>query len=161
MPGPSMRVVRRSLSFLIAAALVAGCGSSDGGDTPAACLAPAETYLKALEAAPDPVRLAGETPISGCLVDDQSAGDLADVGASMVETATLLSRSAQRDPGGPQTVQLGYLIGAVQEGASETSGIHADLVRRLEAAARYRSPRDSNSFDLAYARGYAAGRGGG
>ena len=76
------------------------------------------------------MRLNGETPISDCLVDDQSAGDLADVGASLVRTATFLSAGAERDPGGPQTVQLGYLIGAVQEGASETSGIHADLVRR-------------------------------
>ncbi len=94
-------------------------------------------------------------------MDDQSAGDLADVGASLVRTATLLSAAAERDPGGPQTVQLGYLIGAVQEGASETSGIHADLVRRLEAASRYCSARGTSAFDLAYARGYAAGRSGG
>ena len=157
-----MGAVRRATATLILiAVLVAGCGSSDGGDTPAACLAPAATYLKALEVAPDAVRLEGETPISDCLVDDQSAGDLADVGASLVETATFLSAAAQRDPGGPQTVRLGYLVGAVQEGASKTSGIHTDLVRRLEAAARYPGSRDRNSFDLAYARGYAAGRGGG
>lgn len=154
--------MRRAACLLVLVGLVlAGCGSSDGGDTPSACLAPAATYLKALEAAPEPVRLAGETPISDCLVDDQSAGDLADVGASLVETASVLSAGAERDPGGPQTVQLGYLIGAVQEGASRTSGIHADLVRRLEAASRYLKPRGTSSFDLAYARGYAAGRSGG
>jgi hypothetical protein len=141
--------------------VLAGCGSSDGGDTPAACLAPAASYLKALEAAPDPVLLAGETPISDCIVDGQSAGDLADVGASLVRTATLLSAGAERDPGGPQTVRLGYLIGAVQEGASETSGIHADLVRRLESTSRHLQRQGPNAFDLAYARGYAAGRAGG
>jgi len=157
-----MRAVRRVAPFLIALALVAGCGSSDeGGDTPAACLAPAATYLKALEAAPDPVRLAGETPISGCLVEDQSAGDLADLGASLVQTATLLSDGAQRDPGGEQTLRLGYLVGAVQEGASETSGIHTDLVRRIESSARHLGSRDKTSFGRAYARGYAAGRSGG
>ena len=157
-----MGAVRRWSAMLIPLALlVAGCGSSDGGDTPAACLAPAATYLKALEAAPDAVRLAGETPISGCLVEDQSAGDLADLGASLVEAATLLSADAQRDPGGEQTLRLGYLVGAVQEGASETSGIHTDLVRRIEASARYLKPRGTSSFDLAYARGYAAGRSGG
>jgi hypothetical protein len=157
-----MGAVRRLSVLLIPLALlVAGCGSSDGGDTPAACLAPAATYLKALEAAPDPVRLAGETPISGCLVKDQSAGDLADVGASLVRAATLLSASAQRDPGGEQPVRLGYLVGAVQEGASETSGIHTDLVRRIEASPRYLKPRGTSPFDLAYARGYAAGRSGG
>ena len=157
-----MGAVRRpSLLLIPLALLVAGCGSSDGGDTPAACLAPAATYLKALEAAPDPVRLAGETPISGCLVEDQSAGDLADLGASLVQTATLLSDGAQRDPGAEQTLRLGYLVGAVQEGASETSGIHTDLVRRIEAAPRYLKPRGTSSFDLTYARGYAAGRSGG
>ncbi len=157
-----MRAVRRAAPFLISLALVsAGCGSSDGGATPVACLAPAATYLKALEAAPDPVRLAGETPISDCLVEDQSAGDLADLGASLVRTATLLSAAAQRDPGGEQTVRLGYLVGAVQEGASETSGIHTDLVRRIEASRSYQRARGTRSFDLAYARGYAAGRGGG
>ena len=154
-------VRRLSVLLIPLALLVAACGSSDGGVTPAACLAPAATYLKALEAAPNPVRLAGETPISGCLVEDQSAGDLENVGASLVRTATLLSAAAQKNPGGQQTLRLGYLVGAVQEGASETSGIHTDLVRRIEASARYLKPRGTSSFDLAYARGYAAGRSGG
>jgi hypothetical protein len=157
-----MRAVRRAAPLLIALVLVpAGCGSSDGGDTPAACLAGPAFYLKALQAAPAPVRLAGETPISDCLVEDQSAGDLADLGESLVRVATLLSAGAQRDPGGQQTLSLGYLVGAVEEGASETSGIHTDLVRRIEASARYLEHRGTSSFDLAYARGYAAGRSGG
>ena len=157
-----MGAVRRASVLLIPLALlVAGCGSSDGGDTPAACLAPAATYLKALEAAPDPVRLAGETPISGCLVEDQSAGDLADVGASLVRTATLLSVAAQRNPGGEQSLRLGYMVGAVLVGAAETSGIHTDLVRRIESSARHLGSRDKSSFGLVYARGYAAGRSGG
>jgi hypothetical protein len=145
--------------LVVVALLLAGCGSSDGGDTPDPCLAGRATYLKALEAAPDPVRLQGETPISDCLVDDQSAGDLADLGGSLVGAATVLSAAAERDPGGPQTVRLGYLVGAVQEGGSKTSGIHADLVRRIETAPRYLRARGKSSFDLAYARGYAAGRG--
>jgi hypothetical protein len=157
-----MRAVRCAAPLLIALALVlAGCGSSDDGDAPSACLAPAAAYLKALEAAPGPVRLAGETPISGCLVEDQSAGDLADLGASLVRAATLLSARAQGDPGGEQTLRLGYLVGAVQEGASKTSGIHTDLVRRIEASARFPRARGTRPFELAYARGYAAGRSGG
>ena len=157
-----MGAVRRVSVLLIPLALlVAGCGSSDGGDTPAACLAPAATYLKALEAAPDPVRLAGETPISGCLVEDQPAGDLENVGASLVRAATLLSAAAQKNPGGQQTLRLGYLVGAVQKGASETSGIHTDLVRRIESSARHLGSRDKSSFGRAYAQGYAAGRSGG
>jgi hypothetical protein len=154
-----MRTLRRAVCVLVPVGLaLAGCGSSDGADTPAACLAGPETYLKALEVAPDPVRLQGETPISGCLVEDQAAGDLADVGASLVQTATALSVAAERDPGGAQALRLGYLVGAVEEGASETSGIHADLVRRVKASSRHLESRRSRKFDLAYARGYAAGR---
>jgi hypothetical protein len=98
------------------------------------------------------------TSISSCLVEDQAAGDLADVGASLVQTATALSAAAERDPGGAQTLRLGYLVGAIDEGASETSGIHADLVRRIKTSSRYVNPGRSREFDLAYARGYAAGR---
>jgi hypothetical protein len=160
--------VRRDLSlFVVPLALLAfagaGCGSASSGATPVACLAPAPSYLRALGTAPGSVRLGGETPISDCLVDNQSGGDLADMGASMVRAATLLSAGARKDPGGAQTLRLGYLVGAVQAGAADTSGIHTDLVRRLEASARYAKPRPpaGHSFDRAYARGYAAGRSGG
>jgi hypothetical protein len=159
-----MRAVRPAALLLITLALVsAGCGSSDSGATPVSCLVPAAAYVKALGSAPGAVRLAGETPISHCLVKNQSGGDLADVGASLVRAATLLSAAAQKDPGGEQTLRLGYLVGAVQAGASETSGIHTDLERRVQATARYAkpAPRGARSFALAYARGYAAGRSGG
>jgi hypothetical protein len=157
-----MGTVRRAAPLLISLALVsAGCGSSDDAGTPAACLAPAATYLRALEAAPQPVRLAGDTPISDCLAEDQSGGELGDVGESLVGAATLLSAAAEEHPGSEQTLRLGYLVGAVEEGASETSGIHTDLVRRIEAASRYRTHGGQNSAELAYARGYAAGRSGG
>ena len=155
-----MGTVRRAAPLLISFALLAaGCGSSDGGaTTPTACLVPAATYLKALEAAPGPVRLSGETPISDCLVKDQSAGDLGDVGASLVKAATVLSAAAQRHPGSEETVRLGYLVGAVEKGASETSGIHTDLVRRIQSASRYLKGGGQSSLGLAYARGYEAGR---
>jgi hypothetical protein len=155
-----MGTVRRAAPLLISLALViGGCGSSNGGtSTPTACLAPAATYLKALEAAPGPVRLSGETPISDCLVDNQSAGDLGDVGASLVKAATLLAAGAQRHPGGEQTLRLGYLVGAVEKGASETSGIHTDLVRRIQSASRYLKRGGQSSLGLAYARGFQAGR---
>jgi hypothetical protein len=159
-----MRAVRPAAFLLITLALVfAGCGSSDSGATPVSCLVPAAAYVKALGSAPGAVRLAGETPISDCLVKNQSGGDLADVGASLVGAATLLSAAAQKNPGGEQTLRLGYLVGAVQAGASETSGIHTDLERRVQATARYAkpAPRGARSFALAYARGYAAGRSGG
>ena len=74
-------------------------------------------------------------------MDNQTAGDLADVGAVRGPGGTQLSAAARKDPGGDQTLSmLGYLVGAVQAGASETSGIHTDLVRRIEAAARFAKP---------------------
>jgi hypothetical protein len=155
-----MRTVRRAALLLIVLALVtAGCGSSDGAaNTPTACLAPAATYVKALEAAPGPVRLSGSTPISDCLVEDQSAGELADVGASLVKAATLLSAAAERHLGAEQALRLGYLVGAVEEGASQTSGIHTDLVRRIQASTRILTRGGRSSVARAYARGYEAGR---
>jgi hypothetical protein len=155
-----MRTVRRAALLLIVLALVtAGCGSSDGAaNTPTACLAPAATYLKALEAAPGPVRLSGSTPISDCLVEDQPAGELADVGAPLVKAATLLSAAAERHAGAEQALRLGYLVGAVEEGASQTSGIHTDLVRRIQAATRILTRGGRSSVARAYARGYEAGR---
>jgi hypothetical protein len=119
------------------AVALAGCGSSDPPETPAACLAPASAYVQALRSAPNDVRLAGDTRISDCLIDEQAAGPLETVGKSMVDAANELNHEAlrTRDPDG--FVQLGYLSGAVERGGEETGGIHRDLVPRVEAAAGY------------------------
>lgn len=141
--------------------VMAGCGSSDEPETPTACLAPASAYLKALGDAPGEVRLAGATPISDCLVEDQEAGALQSVGKSVVDAASALNRQIRRSPDEQATLELGYLVGAVQEGAASTGGIHQDLVIRLDAAARFTGAEDepfSAAFERAYGRGYAAGQ---
>ena len=106
-------------------------------------------YLAALDEAPAEVKLAGETPISECLAENQQGGDLATVGEAMVETATELNGEAPAVPSSPAALQLGYLLGAAQRGADRTEGIHSDLIRRLTVAARYskrgRSPPASSS----------------
>lgn len=160
-----MRRLRTSstswLALTAAASLALGACSDGGGDaTPAACLAPSGDYVEALEAAPDEVLLEGETPIGECLVSGQSPADLAEVGESMIGAATELNAAARRDPGGDDTVRLGYLVGAVQRGAAETGGIHADLVRRLDAAARFapEGERLPVSFERGFGEGYAAGQ---
>jgi hypothetical protein len=144
---------------LSALAVVAGCGSTDGS-TPVACLEGEGAYLRALEDAPGTVRLGGDTPISSCLAENQAGGALATVGTAMVAAATELNADARDDLGGAANVQLGYLVGAAQRGADGTQGIHAELLRRLAAAARY-SP-DSQplpaTFLDAYQRGFDAGR---
>jgi hypothetical protein len=143
-----------------AALALGGCSSGDDDATPAACLAPADDYVEALDAAPGEVLLGGETPISECLVGGQSPAELAEAGESMIEAATELNAAARRDPAGDDTLRLGYLVGAVQKGAAETGGIHADLVRRLDAAARFapEGERLPVSFERAFGEGYAAGQ---
>jgi hypothetical protein len=106
------------------------------------------------------VRLRGETPISDCLAENQTGGDLANVGTAMLGAATKLNSEARAEPGGDANLQLGYLLGAAQRGAEGTEGIHAELIRRLSAAARY-SPDNRPlppTFLQAYREGFNAGR---
>jgi hypothetical protein len=150
---------QRVAAALIGAAIVmiGGCGNTQDDQAPVACLAGNEAYLRALESAPGQVRLAGTTPISACLVPEQDAGELANVGQEMIVAATKLNADARLDPGGPASVQLGYLLGAVSKGAD---AIHTDLVRRLNSAARFSETGGTlpAGFERAFGRGYAAGR---
>lgn len=156
--------MRALAAVLLAVAVlsIAGCGKQDDS-TPVACLEGQDIYLAALEKAPRPVRLAGEAPISECLAENQSGGDLASVGEAMVETATVLNGEARAEPEGPAPLRLGYLIGAAKRGAADTEGIHADLIRRLTVAARYAPDRQPlpPAFVTAYREGFDAGRAGG
>ena len=156
--------IELTLAGALALIALAGCGSSDAPQTPAACLAPASAYLDALDAAPGDVRLAGATPISSCLVAEQPSGTLQTVGKSVVDAATELNREILRDPDPRTIVRLGYLVGAVQEGASGTGGIHQDLILRLDSAARYSGPGGEPfgaAFERSFGAGYAAGQSGG
>jgi len=126
------------LALLASAAILAGgCGREDPS-TPVACLDGPEPVLAALGAAPDPVRLADGTRISECLTDNQPGGQLAQAGDGLISAATDLNDEAFRDPGGQANLALGYLLGAARQGAEETGGIHADLIRRLEASVYFR-----------------------
>jgi len=160
-----MRLVpaRLTVSLVAGVALFAvGCGNQ-GDSTPVACLEGAAAYEKALRDAPGEVLIQGETPISDCLASNQQAGDLAQVGEAMVETATNLNAKAREEGGGDAAVQLGYLLGAAERGAASSEGIHSDLVRRLTVAARYAPDKEplSPRFTSAYREGFDAGRSGG
>jgi hypothetical protein len=146
--------------MVLAGLALVACGDDDDPVTPTACLGDADVYLEALDEAPGEVRLEGTTPVGDCLVDAQSGGELAQVGGAMVAAATRLNAEARRDPAGEATVKLGYLVGAVQEAASKTSGIHEDLVIRLDAAARFTGSGRAfpASFERAFGAGYSAGQ---
>lgn len=143
----------------LAALAAAGCGAT-GDETPAACLDGTGAYLGALGDAPGQVRLSGEVPISDCLAENQPGGELATVGTAMVAAATRLSAEARANPDGPAALRLGYLVGAAERGAEGTGGIHSDLLRRLQAAARYapQARQLPDDFERGYREGAAAGR---
>jgi hypothetical protein len=154
--------MRRALAIVTVAALGlvgAGCGEPSDS-TPVACLEGGGTYVKALGDAPNVVKLRDEALISECLVENQQAGDLATVGTALVSATTRLNAEARAEPGGDANLQLGYLLGAAERGAEHTDGIHAELTRRLSAAARY-SPDNRSlppAFLSTYREGFDAGQ---
>ncbi len=150
---------RPLIASVVSLFVLVGCGGPDDS-TPVACLEGAPVYLRALDDAPGEVELSAATPISDCLAQNQTGGDLATVGAAMLTATTKLNAEARAEPGGPANVQLGYLLGAAQRGADGTEGIHDELLRRLTAAARYspdNQPLPATFLD-AYQRGFDAGR---
>jgi hypothetical protein len=143
--------MRRPLLIAAIAGLiaVAGCGPTDS--TPTACLEGPSFYLS---------KGRDGVLISDCLAPNQTAGDLATVGAAMLRATTKLNAEARAKPGGGANLQLGYLLGAAQRGADETEGIHDELVRRLTAAARYspdNQPLPATFLDT-YRHGFDAGQ---
>jgi hypothetical protein len=146
-------------AIAIPAAYLAGCGDSGVDQAASACLGDSPEILTALAEAPAEVRLGGETPISKCFVDGQEGGELANIGENFVITATDLNAAARENPSGPEALQLGYLVGAVQRGAEQTGGIHADLQRRLAASAGFVPPGEvlPQKFQVDYTKGLQAG----
>ncbi len=120
----------RRLALLIGLVLT-GCGS--GGDSagrlPAACSEGPDSILRALTRAPAAVRLGDGTRLSECVERAFSNGEVQELGFALTPAADRLA--ARRTTGA--ALQLGYLVGAVRRGASQTNGIHSELVRRMEA----------------------------
>jgi len=144
--------VWRKLAVLAAALLAtaAGCGDDEKDRLPLACDDSVPAIEEALRGAPGPARLDGGIKLSTCVERAHTAADIQTVGALYTATADALApRAAASDV---TALRLGYLVGAARRGASRTSGIHDELVRRLENAAGAGDRRP------AYRRGLAAGR---
>jgi hypothetical protein len=124
-----MAVMRRRWLLLGCAGAVwlGACGAEDAPPLSAACTDRAQVQ-RALAAAPDPVVLADGTRVSTCIRDATTQADLENLGGTLTAVAAELGREPGRE------AQLGYLIGAVRRGLQRTSGVGAELARRLERA---------------------------
>ena len=121
---------------------------------PASCFSDADVYARALETAPDPVRLPGGSPISTCVELASQPADLQNLGAVTTRTADRLAEQAETDP--RAALALGYLVGAVQRGAQRTNGTQLELAFRIgRSAGRLGSPPPRIAGALQ--RGMAAG----
>jgi hypothetical protein len=147
-----MRAAATVAAITIAALVPAACGE-DEPELPGACREGAAPVVRALDAAPGAVRLPGGTSLSTCVRRARSDAELQDLGATYTSVADGL---AARMPGSDRAaVRLGYLIAAVRRGARRTSGIHAELVRRLEQTVGLDGPPAPQRS--AFQRGVAAG----
>lgn len=148
------------------ALLFAGCGEKSDSSTPVACLTGSGIWKIALADVPEEVLIEQETPISDCLLPDQPAGQQEQVGQTAIALATELAATVQGQGSGPAfdpparefaALQAGYLVGALEKGASRSEGIHATLVTRVEAAATNRLDQASQQTQAAFRQGREAG----
>jgi hypothetical protein len=121
-------------------------------------MAGAEAFQRALASAPGEVQLAEGGQISGCLVPNQAVGELTEVGSALVSAATALAERTRSGQERQAATELGFLVGASERGAEDTGGIHAELTRRLAAAAQTGLTGAAAPVRHAYEKGYAAGQ---
>ena len=141
--------MRRVLPAL-AGLVVAACGSERAA-MPPACGEGPDALLRALSAAPAPVRLADGTPISRCVERAFTDGEIQILGHAVTPAADRLALRRTR----PAAGRLGYLLGAVRRGAARDNGVNAELVRKLEGIAGTVGPAP---LRVAIRRGERAGQ---
>jgi hypothetical protein len=134
--------------------LAAGCSDEHDG-VPEACFDEPAAMVAALQRAPAQVALRDGTPLSRCVSVARSDGDLQSLGLTLIGAADALRAEAGTDPGA--ALRLGYLAGAVNAGATKSSGsIAAQLARRVDQAAVLGASAGAASVS-ALARGRRAG----
>jgi hypothetical protein len=91
--------------------------------------------------------------LSTCIERARADAEIQTVGSIYTRVADELAARARASNGA--ALRLGYLIGAARRGARRTSGIHEELVRRLEQTVGLGGPAPARrpSFN----RGLAAG----
>lgn len=141
------------LKYLVAAALLAGCGAEE--ELPAACREGERAITSALASAPGPVRIDG-VALSGCMTDSADAAELQQFGGAVNAAAARLADTAAERPASAEAVRLGYLAGAVERGSRQSQGLHYELRRRLEQEIG-RVDRSSPAFRRGQRAGLASG----
>jgi hypothetical protein len=151
-----MRPVGRTGVVCVLALLAAsGCG----GRTPPAqaCIeAQPVDVLQALAHAPRDVALTDGTSLSQCVRRTIDDSRLQALGATFTATADELAGSMRTSEAA--AYQLGFLIGAVDRGASQAAGLQDELANRVAGAA---AGLDGGPRRALLLRGRAAGRQGG
>jgi hypothetical protein len=120
---------------------------------PVVCTEGGRSIAVALRAAPGAVALRDGTRLSTCIAQARADAEIQTVGSIYTRVADdLAARAGISDSA---ALRLGYLIGATRRGARHTSGIHQELVRRLEQTVGLRGPAPSRR--PSFYRGVAAG----
>ena len=146
------------MSRLVAPVLaIAALGALACGDRarplPAACTQGGRAIAVALRGAPGPVALGDGTRLSTCVARARADAESQTVGSIYTRVAGDLAVRVRSSDSA--ALRLGYLIGAARRGARHTSGIHVELVRRLEQTVGLKGPAPSRR--PAFNRGLAAG----
>jgi hypothetical protein len=125
----------RAVILLAAGALLsAGCGAEHVPPVASSCTGKGRAVVTALQTAPETVKLPDGATISACVHNARSDADLQNVGVTLASAAEDLEARAL-DGDADAGLRLGYLVGAARSGAKATSGVTAELVRRLERSA--------------------------
>jgi hypothetical protein len=153
--------MRCRAALAVSLALAFGACTKDAPPMPSTCIdTDQDGYERALARAPGPVVLPGETLISTCLRRVRTDAELQNLGSVVHATAEDLATRARERGDVAAALQLGFLSGAVSRGADHSSGIAAELARRVETAGtgvRERSPAAARALDDGLAAGAARG----
>jgi hypothetical protein len=127
---------RLALLCVLAAGLAGACGDEEVPPVAGSCTGEAGAIVGALESAPEAVELPDGATISACVRNARTDAELQNVGVTLAGAAEDLEARAL-DGDEDAALRLGYLVGAAREGARTTSGVGAELVRRLERSAGF------------------------
>lgn len=120
------------LVCLLAALALDACGARQ--PLPLSCMDASEgDVVRALQRAPHTVALSDGTRISTCVARAIGDSELQVVGATLTAAADRLARHLARSD--RVAFQLGFLMGATERGASQTSGVQSELSTRIGQAA--------------------------